>query len=245
MGRQLKAEWIKAKSLRSTWILLGLALLGIVAEAVTGVVSFRHETPRIQTLNAISGSSLDLVLLTILGVMLAASEYGSKAIISTYTATADRARVIAAKSIVAALLAAAVGALSVPLARVVAAILFGFGVDGHWDAGLGQAIHYGYGTALAYAGFAVIGVVIGTVARSVGIGVGAAFVVIFILDSMLANVSFYAEYALTATSTVLLDPDNSTGRLPGFGGAVALLLIYTGVLVAVAIAVERHRDVGD
>jgi ABC-2 type transport system permease protein len=244
MVRQLKAEWIKAKSVRSTWVLLGLAVLGILAEVVSGIVSFRHETPRIQTLNALSGSSLNLVLLTILGVVMAAGEYGSKAIISTYTATADRTRVILAKAIVAALLAAAIGVLSVPLTRIVAAILFGFGVDGHWDAGLVQAIHYCYGIVLAYAGFAVIGVVIGTIARSVGIGVAAAFVVIFVLDSMLANVSFYAEYALTATSTVLLDPDNSTGRLPAFGGAVALLLIYTGVLTAIAVAVERHRDVG-
>jgi ABC-type transport system involved in multi-copper enzyme maturation permease subunit len=244
MGRQLKAEWIKAKSLRSTWILLGVAVLGILAEVVSGVLSFRHEGPRIQTLNALSGSSLTLVVVTILGVVLAASEYGSKAIISTYTATADRARVILAKAIVAAALAAVVGVLSVPLARLGAAILFGFGVEGHWDAGLGQAIHYGYGTVLAYAGFAAIGVVIGTVARSVGIGVGAAFAVIFVIDSMLANVSFYAEYALTATSTVLLDPDNSSGKLPAFGGAVALLVIYTGVLAAIGIAVERHRDVG-
>ena len=90
----------------------------------------------------------------------------------------------------------------------------------------------------------MIGVVIGTVARSVGTGVGAAFVLIFVLDAMLANVSFYAEYALTATSTVLLDPDNSTGKLPAFGGAVALLLIYCGVLAAAAIAIERNRDVG-
>lgn len=243
MGRQLKAEWIKARSLRSTWILLAIAVLGLLAQVVSGVVSFRHEPARIQTLNALSGSSLTLVVVTILGVLMAATEYSSKAIISTYTVTADRARVILAKGIVAAALAAAVGVLSVPVARIVAAILFGFGVDGHWDAGLGTAIHYGYGTVLAYAGFAVIGVVIGTVARSVGIGVGAAFVLIFILDSLLASVSFYAEYALTATSTVLLDPDNSAGRLPAFGGAIGMLLIYTGVVTAIGIAIERRRDV--
>jgi ABC-2 type transport system permease protein len=244
MGRQVKAEWIKAKSLRSTWILLAIAVLGLIAQAVSGVVSFRHEPARIQTLNALSGSSLTLVVVTILGVLMAASEYGSKAIISTYTVTADRARVILAKSIVAATLAALVGVLSVPLARIVAAILFGFGVDGHWDAGLGTAIHYGYGTVLAYAGFAVIGVVIGTVARSVGIGVAAAFVVIFILDSLLASVSFYGEYALTASSTVLLDPDNHVaGRLPGFGGAVALLILYSAVLALIAITIEQRRDV--
>ena len=112
MGRQLRAEWIKAKSLRSTWILLGIAVLGIFAEVVSGILSFRHEGAHVQTLNALSGSSLTLVVVTIMGVVLAASEYGSKAIISTYTATADRARVILGKSIIAAALGAAVGVLS-------------------------------------------------------------------------------------------------------------------------------------
>jgi ABC-2 type transport system permease protein len=243
MGRQVKAEWIKARSLRSTWVLFGLALLSIVVQAVTGVISFHDEPARVQTLNAISGSQLTLIFAVVLGVMLTASEYGSKSIISTYTATADRARVFGAKAIVAAVIAVALGVLSVPIARIVAAILFGFGVDGHWDAGLGTAFHYGYGILLAYAGFAVIGVIVGTLARSVAFGIGAAFVVIFFIDGLLSSISFYAEYALTSTSTVLLAPDNASGKIPAFGSAIALLVLYVGVFSAIAIWVERDRDV--
>jgi ABC-2 type transport system permease protein len=243
MGRQLKAEWIKARSLRSTWVLFGLAILSIVVQAVSGVLSFHNEPARIQTLNAISGSTLTLILAVVLGVILTASEYGSKSIISTYTATADRARVFGAKAIIAGLLAIVLGVLSVPIARIVAAILFGFGVDGHWDAGLGVAVHYGYGIVLAYAGFAVIGVIVGTLARSIAIGIGAAFVVIFFLDGLLSSISFYAEYALTSTSTVLMSPDNATGKLPAFGGAIGLLILYVGIFSALAIWIERDRDV--
>lgn len=243
MGRQVRAEWIKAKSLRSTWILLGLALLSIVVQAASGVISYHDQPARVQTLNAISGSPLTLIFAVVLGVMLTASEYGSKSIISTYTATADRARVFGAKAIIAALLAIGLGVVSVPIARIVAAILFGFGVDGHWDAGLATAVHYGYGILLAYAGFAVIGVIVGTLARSVAFGIGAAFVVIFFLDGLLSSISFYAEYALTSTSTVLLAPDNASGRVPAFGGAIGLLILYVAVFSAITIWVERDRDV--
>lgn len=243
MSNQIKAEWIKARSLRSTWILLAIALLTMVVGALTGVITFRHEGDRVQTLNALSGSQFTLVVLTILGVILSASEYGSKAIISTYTVTADRVRVILAKSVVAGLLGIAVGVLSVPIARLVAAVFFGFGGDGGWDADVGKMLHYGYGIVLAYAGFAVIGVFIGTLCRSVALGVGVAFVGIFIVDSMLGSISVYSEYALTSVVSVLVDPDVHQSRYPLFGSAIALLALYLGLLGFIASMVERNRDV--
>jgi ABC-2 type transport system permease protein len=241
--RQVKAEWIKARSLRSTWFLCGIALLAMIAQVVSAVLSYKHEPEHVQTLNALSGSTFTLIVVTMLGVFLAATEYSSKAIITTYTVTAHRARVVIAKVIVAAGFAAVIGIISVPLARLVAAIMFGVGVDGGWDAGIGTAVHYGYGAVVAYAGFAAIGVVVGTLSRSIGIGIGAVFVVIFFLDALLGSVSFYSEYALNSTATVLLNPDGATGKLPAFGGSVALLVLYSAVLAWVAVEIERRRDV--
>lgn len=243
MAEQIRAEWIKARSLRSTWILLAIALLALVAQALTGLISGRHEPPRVQSLDTLSGSSLTLIVVTILGVLLVATEYASKAIITTYTFTPDRARVILAKAVVAAVLAAAMGVLSVPVARLVAALWFAFGGAGEWDAGLGTAIHYGYGTVIAYAGFAVVGVAIGALARSVAIGVGVAFFGLFVLDSILGSVSFYSEYAFTSVASTLLDPDVHESRFPLFGSAIALMVLYLAVLTAIAVWVERRRDV--
>ena len=243
MGRQIAAEWIKARSLRSIWVLIAVAVLGLVAQALDGLITFRDASAGEQTLNALSGSSLTLLVVTLIGVLIAASEYGSKAIVSTYTVTPDRRRVIFAKAIVAVAIAVAVGVLSVPVARLVAAVYFGVGGSGELDASFGTAFLYGYGTILAFAGFAVIGLAIGVLSRSVAVGVAIVFVGIFVVDSLIGSVSVYSEYSLTSISAVLLDPDVHQSRFPRFGPAVALMLLYAGVLTALAVAVERRRDV--
>jgi ABC-2 type transport system permease protein len=243
MGRQIAAEWIKARSLRSTWVLVGLAVAGMVAQALQGVIGYPGESDHAQTLDVMSGSGLTLVVVTVLGVFLAATEYASKSIVSTYTATADRLRVIVAKAVVALAIAAALGALSVPLARLVAAIWFALGGAGNWDAGLATAVHYGYGTMIAYAGFAVVGVAIGVLSRSVAIGVGIAFFVLFVVDSIFGSVSVYSEYSFTAAAEVLNNPDVRQGGFPRFGSAIALIALYASVLTAIGVAVERRRDV--
>ena len=38
MDRQIKSEWIKASSVRSTWVLIGLSIVGIVAQAITALI---------------------------------------------------------------------------------------------------------------------------------------------------------------------------------------------------------------
>jgi ABC-2 type transport system permease protein len=243
MGRQIAAEWIKARSLRSTWVLIGLAAIGLIAQALQGSIGYEGAAAGRQTFDVMSGSGLTLVVVTIIGVLLAASEYGSKSIVSTYTVTGDRRRVIVAKAVVALAIAAAIGLLSVPLARLVAVIWFALGGAGHWDAGLGTAVHYGYGTMIAYAGFAVVGVAIGVLARSIAIGVGVAFFGLFVLDSILGSVSFYSEYSFTAAAEVLNNPDVHSAGLPRFGSAIALMALYAGLLTAIGVGVERRRDV--
>jgi ABC-2 type transport system permease protein len=243
MGHQIAAEWIKARSLRSIWVLAGLALVGEIAQALTGAVGYEGTAAQPQTLDVMSGSGLTLLVVTIIGVLLAASEYGSKSIVSTYTVTANRRRVVVAKALVALAIAAAIGLLSVPIARLVAAIWFALGGAGHWDAGFGTAVHYDYGTMIAFAGFAVVGVAIGVLARSVAIGVGVAFFGLFVLDSILGSVSFYSEYSFTAAAEVLNNPDVRQGGLPRFGSAIALIALYAGLLTAIGVGVERRRDV--
>jgi ABC-2 type transport system permease protein len=242
MGRQVKAEWIKARSLRSTWVIVALSIVGIVAQAITALVSGQVSDPAGTTQDVMSGSSYTLALMVIIGTLITASEYSQKSIITTYTVTPDRRRPIIAKAIVIVGIALVIGALSVPLSRLIAAIWFAAG-SGSWDAGVGTAIHYAYGTMLTYAGFGVLGVMIGVLCRSTAIGVSVAFTAIFIVDPLLAGISTYGEYAVTSAATTLLDPDAQAASQPRFGSAIALLVIYVLVLGAIAIAIERRRDV--
>jgi ABC-2 type transport system permease protein len=242
MGRQLAAEWIKLRSLRSTWIVVGIGVLGIIAQAVVALVTVEDHDSHELALGVMSGSSLTLVIVTVLGVTAAAAEYSQKSIITTYTVTPSRWRVVLAKTIVLAAVAAALGVLSVPIGRLVAAIWFAFG-DGSWDASFGTAAHYAIGITIAYVGFAVLGVMIGVLARSPALGVGIAFGILFVIDPLLGSFSFYSEYSTSSLSQTLLDADNRQGHQPLFGSAIALLAVYSIVLTAITLAIERHRDV--
>jgi ABC-2 type transport system permease protein len=241
VGRQIKAEWIKARSLRSTLVLIGLAIVGIVAQAITALAQ-GGSTDAATTRGVMSGSSYTLVLMVIIGALASAGEYSRKSIITTYTTSPSRARAIIAKTIIVIAIALAVGLVSVPISRLVAAIWFGVG-SGSWDAGVGTAIHYGYGTMITYVGFAVLGVMIGVLCRSTPLAVGIAFGVLFIVDPILAAVTTYSEYSATASAGAMLDPDTHQAAQPSFGGAIALMVLYMVVLSAIAISIEQRRDV--
>ena len=241
MDRQIKSEWIKASSVRSTWVIVGLSIVGIVAQAITALIQGGTDSAAI-TRGVLSGSSYTLVLMVILGAVASSGEYTRKSIITTYTVSPSRARAIVAKTVVVIAIALVIGALSVPISRLVAAIWFAVG-SGSWDAGLGTALHYAYGTMITYAGFAVIGVMVGVMCRSTAIAVGVAFGVLFIIDPILAAVTTYSEYTATASAATMLDPDSHQTAQPAFGAAIALMAFYMVVLSAIAVGVEQRRDV--
>jgi ABC-2 type transport system permease protein len=241
MVGQIRSEWIKARSIRSTWVIVGLSIVGIVAQAVTALVQGGAD-PAAETRGVMSGSSYTLVLMVILGAVASAGEYSRKSIITTYTVTPSRVRAIVAKAIVVMAIALVIGAMSVPIARLVAAIWYAAG-SGSWDAGVGTAIHYAYGTMITYVGFAVFGLMIGVLCRSQAIAVGVAFGILFIIDPILAAVTTYSEYTATASASAMLDPDTHQAAQPSFGGGIALMVLYMVVVSAIALPIERLRDV--
>jgi len=227
VGRQLASEWIKLRSLNSTWLMVGLGVVGIVLQAVIALITVKDHSSEELALGVMSGSGTTLIIIVLLGVTTTAAEYSQKSIITTYTVTPKRWRVLVAKAILVAGVGVALGLISVPLSRLVAAIWFAFG-EGTWDASFGTAVHYAIGTMVGYAGFAVLGAMIGALARSPALGVGIGFGLLF---------------ATSAASLTLLDPDNRAGNQPLFGSAIALLALYVVILSAITWAVEDRRDV--
>jgi ABC-2 type transport system permease protein len=242
MARQIASEWIKLRSLRSTWLMVGVALVGIAVQAVVGLLTVKdHSSPEL-ALDVMSGSGITLLIVTLLGVTTAAAEYSQKSIITTYTVTPGRWRVLVAKTIVVAAVALVLGLLSVPIARLVAAIWFAFG-DGSWNASFGTAVHYAIGTTIGFVGYSALGVMTGTLARSPALGVGIALGALVAIDPLLGSFSFYSEYSLSGVSQTLLDPDVRQSNQPLFGSAIALLALYAVVLGVVTQTVEDRRDV--
>jgi ABC-2 type transport system permease protein len=242
MGRQISSEWIKLRSLWSTWLLVGVGLVGIVAQAVVGLITVTDHASEGLALDVMSGSGITLIVLVLLGVTAAAAEYSQKSIITTYTVTPARWRVLLAKTIVVAGVALALGLLSVPLSRLIAAIWFLFG-EGSWNASFGDAVKYAAGIMVGYVGFSILGVMVGTLARSPALGVGIAFGALFVIAPLLGSFTFYSEYSPSAASEALLDPDQRQSNEPLFGSAIALLALYAVVLAVITAPIESRRDV--
>lgn len=242
MGRQISSEWIKLRSLWSTWLLVGIGVVGIVAQAVVGLITIKDHASEGLALDVMSGSGITLIIVVVLGVIATAAEYSQKSIITTYTVTPARWRVLLAKTIVVAGVALAMGLLSVPLSRLIAAIWFALG-DGSWNASFADAVKYAVGIMAAYVGFATLGVMVGTLSRSPAIGVGIAFGLLFVIAPLLGSFTFYSEYSPSAASETLLDPDQRQSNQPLFGSAIALLALYAVVLAAITAPIESRRDV--
>jgi hypothetical protein len=122
-GALLRAEWTKLRSLRSTWIVVSLAIgLSIGFSAVIALISgLTHDTWNEEVraafdpvLTTNSGSLFGCILLIVLGVTAVTAEYSSGMIRTTFIGTPRRLQVFAAKTTVVALLGLAVTAISIP-----------------------------------------------------------------------------------------------------------------------------------
>ncbi|MFJ6837664.1 ABC transporter permease [Streptomyces sp. NPDC091209] len=123
LGHALNSEWTKIKSVRSTMWTLGIFLLlvigiGFLVATQTTNEDF-HDTP--YTIPAFFGLMLGQICLLTLGVLVVSSEYGTGMIRTTFTASPQRHRVLAAKLIIFFAVAFAVSAFAIALVGLLTA----------------------------------------------------------------------------------------------------------------------------
>ena len=103
-----RSEWIKLRSLRSTWWTLGITVCGATAMAV--VIGLNTRNPEGDLTNNVLGGIIPGLLLTgVLGVLMMTSEYTSGMIRATLAAVPRRNLVLAAKAAVFGIVALAAG----------------------------------------------------------------------------------------------------------------------------------------
>jgi hypothetical protein len=103
-----RMEWIKLRSLRSTWWVLALTVAGAVGIAVAVGVNTEDAAADL-TNNALAGIALGLLLVGVLGVLAMTGEHSSGTIRATLAAVPNRPLVLAAKAAVFGALALAAG----------------------------------------------------------------------------------------------------------------------------------------
>jgi len=264
LGRAIRSEWVKSRTLRSTWVGLGSVLLilvglaAIAAAVSTGSVAnpdgdgggggdgpFGGTGP---VSIVLTGADFAVLLMGVLGSMAGAREYGSRMIAATVASLPRRWQVVVAKATVFTGLALAVSVIG-----VLGAFAVGMGVlsagdgatvaltdDGVLRQVLGMA---GYLSAIGLIGMG-LGILLRSVAGSIGAVVAGVMVLPALAGALLPDswdpiLQYLPSSAASAFTTV-----QSFGtEVLGAGAGALVLVAWVVVALGGAVVSITRRDV--
>ena len=180
MSRALRAEWRKARTVRSIGLLLGgVIVVEIAFKGLFAALQPLDHFHRAGQYRLLAPTLFLSLAAAVLGVLVAGQEWRYRLAVPTYLALPDRARVLAAKAVVAGALATTTGLAATGIANALCAVVLGARTSPLVPFADGVAIVLG--TALACGLLAVGGVAVGTLVRSQVAAVGVATVVLLVL----------------------------------------------------------------
>lgn len=250
-GRILASEWIKFRSLRSSWLtLLGavgaMVGIGLIVGYLTSTSDWATLDPEDTAASApLSGYLLGQLIIGVLGVLFVSGEYGTGMIRSTFTAVPRRLHVLAAKTAVFS----AVALLAMTLASFAA--FFGgqifLAAEGHGsslsDPGALRAV-VGVGLYLMLVGS--LGGALGWIVRSTAGAISALVALLLIIPLL---VGFFPSGLATDVARFL--PTNAAGASVSSGPVedalgpwtgLGVLALWVALAFAAAALLLRRRD---
>ena len=248
-GRLARAELRKAFTTRALPVSFAIAIvLAIGSVIIDAMVAGQHGSPRLGTDAAVyqmlKFGAITCVVMLILGILAAGSEFRHRTIIPVLLATPHRARIFAVKVAVIAGLGAVFSALVFGLG--LGTVVLTLSVHGihHLPPGVGQLY---LGTVISSACFGMIGVALGALTRNtIGAIIAAIAWTLFVEQVILAAIVPGIERWLP--TGVAIDLTNAPGSGPGrsLSPAVAGLVLagYAIVLLLAASRTTIRRDVG-
>ena len=241
-----RMEWIKLRSLRSTWWALSLTVAGAVGIAVAVGVNTRDATADL-TNNALAGISLGLLLTGVLGVLLMTGEHSSGTIRATLAAIPNRPLVLAAKAAVFGAVALAAGELAAFVAFLAggAALPDRIAAPTLGQPGVLRAV------LLSGAGYCLIGLIglgLGAVVRhtpaAIAVLVGGVYVLAQMVAAFAPAVMPYLPVAIVANSLSVVRPVAIEGQLRFLSpwAGLGVLCLYAAVTLAAGAWLLARRD---
>ena len=256
LGRAIHSEWIKLRTLSSTWIGMGFVVLllvglGAIAAAVsTGAASAPGEGGAFGNRDPLSivltGADFAVLLVGVLGAMIGAQEYGSRMIMATIAAVPRRWQIVVSKVIV-------LTGVVLPTALIGVLAAFGVGM-GILAAGGGATVALtdddvlrsllgmaGYLTAIALMGLG-LGILLRSAANSIGVLIGGVLVLPTLAGALLpasldSVLKFLPSSAAAAFTTVRGAGDEV---LEPAAGALVLAAWVAVTLGAAVVAITRR-----
>ncbi|MDR1825368.1 MAG: ABC transporter permease [Bifidobacteriaceae bacterium] len=259
-ARIAKSEWIKVRSVRSTWLLLvifAISALGITT-AMASFAAFRN--PEEGEAGVFMGESdagtallnlatmavvyIAMIVVTVYASLAIGSEYSSGAIRSTLSAAPRRGSVFGAKTFVIAGTSALATAVLIAAAWAIGAgILTGRGLNPALTSdGLRQM-----GLTVVYAiAIALIAVGAGFITRSTAGGMATVLGLLLVLPMVLnfvpSKVGAYALAALPDQAAAAMVSNKTDYLIGGVWGAVAVLAGWVVLAIVGGYATFTRRD---
>lgn len=248
----VRSEWIKFRTLRSSWVVLAATVVAVIGIGL--LVSYFTKThwgslapDERARFNAVDRSlvGVNLAQLTVgvLGVLFITGEYGTGMIRATLAAAPTRIPVLAAKAVVFGVVAFSVSIVATVLSFAAGQSLLGSHGVGWGHPGAVRAV---FGAALYLTLVGLFGVALGFVVRSTAGGIGALFGVLLVLPVIVGALpSSWADsvgpYLPSRAGGALwtLRPDgHSLSPWAGF----AVFLAWTIAALVAAGVLLRRRD---
>jgi len=238
----MRAELRKLTTVRSTWLLLALAQVVVIA-GVSGLM-LRRDDPASDAAQRGAIAHVGLVALfgLLAGIVAMAGEYRHRTITDTFLARPRRSQTVLSKAVVAGM-AGAVFGISASATALVA--------DAVWLATKGSSIDLADGvlwrTAAGGIGwniaFAVLGVGVGALITNLMGAVASALAWIALVEGVVGELlGRGARWLPFALGEALVGLPNSADRPPVWQAGL-VLAVYAVIFVAAGVAMTTRRDI--
>jgi hypothetical protein len=242
-------EWIKLRTLRSTWWTLAITFAGAVAMAIVIGLNTKNAAGDL-TNNALAGVVPGLLFTGVLGVMVMTSEFTSGLIRATLAAVPRRPLVLAAKAAVFGGVTLALGEMASFIAFFAggAALRHGITAPSLAQPGVLRAV------VLSGAAFSLIGLLglgLGAIIRhtalAIGVLVGGVWILAQIVGSVAHSVAGYVPILIIGNSLSGTKPLSCTNQpqcphLLGPWAGLGMLCLYAAVTLAIGGWLLARRD---
>ncbi|MEN3360397.1 MAG: type transport system permease protein [Mycobacteriales bacterium] len=251
-GRVIRSEWIKLRSVRSSWFALAATVLAVAGIGLlVSYVNHAHwstmsaaDRADIDPVNqSLIGVNLAELTVGVLGVLVAAGEYATGMVRATFAAVPRRLPVLVAKAGVLAAVAFTVCLVAVLIAFVGGQAIFGSDSN---SPGSVEAVRAVLGATAYLTVVGVTGIGLGFLTRSTAGGIAILLAALLVLPITVASLpgSFsrtFERYLPSTAGRALFTNyggDAMLSRWAGFG----IFLLYAVLVVSAAALVLRRRD---
>jgi ABC-2 type transport system permease protein len=254
-ARVVRSEWTKLRSLRSTWLLLGLTpVLTVVLAGAFGYGYGRQirqgqATAGVGEAIDVTFVGLDLfaLIIGVFGILQITGEYGSGQIRASLTAVPRRWLLLLAKAFVLALSTAAVMGPAVLLSFLAAQAMIGETGAGLGDHGAAQAV---IGATVYPVAMGLLGLGLGAVLRQTAVTITLFVSVVLILPALLVPALPAAlrrdtiPYVPIAAAQALYEQQSDAGPFTLLSPSTGLIVLigWVSALLALGALVLNRRD---